>query len=129
MAFTSYRNIRINIVPTNGADMLSESRVEKPHRIYVPRDETFEELKQGAFISGRLRAVLHTLIPSLIASVSAETHNFQGFHHVDNLYKEGLRLKLGLQEHLFQKIPLVQKIQESSEGMLRYDTPSILSSK
>jgi lipoxygenase len=36
-------------------------------------------------------------------------------------------LKLGLQEHLFNKIPLVQKIQESSEGMLRYDTPRILS--
>jgi lipoxygenase len=63
----------------------------------------------------------------MIATISAETHNFQGFHHVDNLYKEGLRLNLGLQEHLFQKIPLVQKIQESSEGMLRYDTPSILS--
>ncbi|KQK23327.1 hypothetical protein BRADI_1g72690v3 [Brachypodium distachyon] len=113
--------------PPTDTNMLSESRVEKPHRIYVPRDETFEELKQGAFISGRLRAVLHTLIPSLIASISADTHNFQGFHHIDNLYKEGLRLKLGLQEHLFQKIPLVQKIQESSEGMLRYDTPSILS--
>uniref|UniRef100_A0A0E0CW61 Lipoxygenase n=1 Tax=Oryza meridionalis TaxID=40149 RepID=A0A0E0CW61_9ORYZ len=113
--------------PPTDTNMLAESRVEKPHPIYVPRDEAFEELKQGAFSSGRLRAVLHTLIPSLIASISAETHNFQAFHHIDNLYKEGLRLKLGLQEHLFQKIPLVQKIQESSEGMLRYDTPSILS--
>ncbi|KAG2543038.1 hypothetical protein PVAP13_9NG717800 [Panicum virgatum] len=113
--------------PPTDTSMLAESRVEKPHRIYVPRDEAFEELKQGAFSAGRLRAVLHTLIPSMIATISAETHNFQGFHHVDNLYKEGLRLKLGLQEHLFQKIPLVQKIQESSEGMLRYDTPSILS--
>uniref|UniRef100_A0A0D9VQ87 Lipoxygenase n=1 Tax=Leersia perrieri TaxID=77586 RepID=A0A0D9VQ87_9ORYZ len=113
--------------PPTDTNMLAESRVEKPHPIYVPRDEAFEELKQGAFSSGRLRAVLHTLIPSLIASISAETHNFQGFHHIDNLYKEGLRLKLGLHEHLFQKIPLVQKIQESSEGMLRYDTPSILS--
>ncbi|CAN6290481.1 unnamed protein product [Urochloa humidicola] len=113
--------------PPTDTNMLAESRVEKPHRIYVPRDEAFEELKQGAFSAGRLRAVLHTLIPSMIATISAETHNFQGFHHVDNLYKEGLRLKLGLQEHLFQKIPLVQKIQESSEGMLRYDTPSILS--
>ncbi|TKV97883.1 hypothetical protein SEVIR_9G523500v4 [Setaria viridis] len=113
--------------PPTDTNMTAESRVEKPHRIYVPRDEAFEELKQGAFSAGRLRAVLHTLIPSMIATISADTHNFQGFHHVDNLYKEGLRLKLGLQEHLFQKIPLVQKIQESSEGMLRYDTPSILS--
>uniref|UniRef100_A0A0E0CW63 Lipoxygenase n=1 Tax=Oryza meridionalis TaxID=40149 RepID=A0A0E0CW63_9ORYZ len=114
-------------LPTKRVFFSNKSRVEKPHPIYVPRDEAFEELKQGAFSSGRLRAVLHTLIPSLIASISAETHNFQAFHHIDNLYKEGLRLKLGLQEHLFQKIPLVQKIQESSEGMLRYDTPSILS--
>ena len=96
--------------------MLAESRVEKPHRIYVPRDEAFEELKQGAFSSGRLRAVLHTLIPSMIATISAETHSFQGFHHVDNLYKEGLRLKLGLQEHLFQKIPLFKRFRNQVRG-------------
>ncbi|OAY66681.1 putative lipoxygenase 6 [Ananas comosus] len=113
--------------PPMDTHMLAESRIEKPHPIYVPRDEAFEELKQGAFSAGRLRAVLHSLIPSLIASISADTQDFQGFHHIDNLYKEGLKLKLGLQEHLFKKIPLVQKIQESSEGMLRYDTPKILS--
>lgn len=109
--------------------MLAESRIEKPHPIYVPRDEAFEESKQGAFSAGRLRAVLHSLIPSLIASISIDNQDFQGFHHIDNLYKEGLILKLGLQEHLFKKLPFVQKIQESSEGLLRYDTPSILSSK
>ncbi|KAJ4796632.1 Lipoxygenase [Rhynchospora pubera] len=113
--------------PSTDTNMYAESRVEKPHPIYVPRDEAFEELKRGAFSAGRLRAVLHTLIPSLIANISADTHNFQGFHHIDNLYKEGLKLKLGLQEHLFKKIPFVQKFQESSEGMLRYDTPRILS--
>lgn len=109
--------------------MVAESRIEKPHPIYVPRDEAFEELKQGAFSAGRLRAVLHNFIPSLIASISADNHDFQGFHHIDNLYKEGLVLKLGLQEHLIKKLPFVRKIQESSEGLLRYDTPRILSSK
>ncbi|RRT62744.1 hypothetical protein B296_00016288 [Ensete ventricosum] len=109
--------------------MVAESRIEKPHPIYVPRDEAFEELKQGAFSAGRLRAVLHSFIPSLIASISADNHDFQGFHHIDNLYKEGLVLKLGLQEHLIKKLPFVRKIQESSEGLLRYDTPRILSSK
>lgn len=113
--------------PPTDTKMLAESRIEKPHPIYVPRDEAFEELKQGAFSAGRLRAVLHSLIPSLIASISIENHDFQGFHHIDNLYKEGLILKLGLQEQLFRKLPFVQKIQESSEGLLRYDTPSILS--
>ncbi|XP_074580803.1 putative lipoxygenase 6 [Curcuma longa] len=112
--------------PPTDTNLLAESRVEKPHPIYVPRDEAFEELKQGAFSAGRLKAVLHNFIPSLIASISADNHDFKGFHHIDNLYKEGLILKLGLQEHLLKKLPFVKKIQESSEGLLRYDTPSIL---
>ncbi|XP_042432350.1 probable lipoxygenase 6 [Zingiber officinale] len=119
------RRCRTGRLPTD-TNMLAESRVEKPHPIYVPRDEAFEELKQGAFTAGRLKAVLHNFIPSLIASISADNHDFKGFHHIDNLYKEGLILKLGLQEHLFKKLPFVKKIQESSEGLLRYDTPSIL---
>ena len=40
--------------------------------MYVPRDEAFEELKQGSFLGGRLRAVLHTLVPSIMASISSE---------------------------------------------------------
>lgn len=97
--------------------------------MYVPRDEAFEELKQGAFSAGRLKAVLHSLIPSLIATISSDKHNFQGFHDIDLLYKEGLLLKMQIQDHLLRKLPIVRKIQESSEGLLRYDTPSILSSK
>jgi hypothetical protein len=52
----------------------------------------------------------------MIATMSAETHSVQGFHHVDNLYKEGLRLKLGLQEHLFQKIPLFRRFSNQVRG-------------
>lgn len=103
--------------------------MEKPHPVYVPRDETFEELKQGAFLSGRLRAVLHTLVPSIMATISADKADFSSFHDLESLYKEGLILKMGLQDHLLRKIPIVRQIQDSSEGLLRYDTPSILSSK
>ncbi|XP_039144539.1 probable lipoxygenase 6 [Dioscorea cayenensis subsp. rotundata] len=113
--------------PPTDTDLLAESRVEKPHPVYVPRDEAFEELKQGAFSAGRLKAVLHSLIPSLIATISSDKHNFQGFHDIDLLYKEGVLLKMQIQDHLLRKLPIVRKIQESSEGLLRYDTPSILS--
>ncbi|KAK8930768.1 putative lipoxygenase 6 [Platanthera zijinensis] len=113
--------------PPTDTNLQCESRIEKPHPVYVPRDEAFEELKQDAFSAGRLKAVLHNLIPSLIASISAENFDFEGFHDIDNLYKEGLLLKLGLQGHLLHKLPLVKKIQESSHGLLRYDTPAILS--
>ncbi|CAA6664638.1 unnamed protein product [Spirodela intermedia] len=113
--------------PPTDADLHSESRVEKPHPVYVPRDEAFEELKQGAFLAGRLRAVLHTLVPSIMATISADKADFSSFHDLESLYKEGLILKMGLQDHLLRKIPLVRQIQDSSEGLLRYDTPSILS--
>lgn len=98
----------------------------------MPRDEAFEELKQDAFTTGRLKAVLHNLIPTLKASISANNFDFQCFHDIDNLYKEGLLLKLGIPGHLLHKIPLVKKIYESGNGLhglLRYDTPIILSSK
>lgn len=109
-------------------DLNAESRVEKPLPIYVPRDEAFEESKEDTFAACRLNAVLHNLLPSLITSISAENHDFKGFSDVDRLYKEGLPIKTGLQN----KFPLpkvVTKIQESSHGLLRYDTPLIVSSK
>lgn len=106
--------------------------MEKPRPMYVPRDEAFEEMKQDTFTMGRLKAVLHNLIPSLIASINAENHDFKGFADIDRLYKEGLQLKVGLQDELIKKLPLpkvVTDIQESSQGLLRYDTPTIVSSE
>ncbi|XP_068658546.1 linoleate 13S-lipoxygenase 3-1, chloroplastic-like [Aristolochia californica] len=113
--------------PPAATDKLAESRVEKPHPIYVPRDEAFEESKQTTFAMGRLKAVLHNLIPSLMTSISAENHNFKCFSDIDQLYKEGLLLKLGLHEKKLPLPKLVTKIQESSESLLRYDTPKIVS--
>lgn len=118
--------------PVCVTDINTESRVEKPLPMYVPRDEQFEESKQNAFSFGRLKAVLHNLIPMLKASISADNHEFSGFSDIDNLYSEGLLLKLGFQDELIKKLPLqnvVTKIQENSQGLLRYDTPKIVSSK
>lgn len=113
--------------------MHAESRVEKPLPMYVPRDEQFEESKQNTFSASRLKAVLHNLVPSLMASISSNNHDFKGFGHIDSLYSEGLLLKLGLQDELLQKLPLpnvVSRIQGSSQGdLLKYDTPKIASSK
>lgn len=116
--------------PPTDTDMRAESRVEKPLPIYVPRDEQFEESKQDSFSAGRLKAVLHNLVPSLISSLSVDNSDFKGFSEIDSLYKEGLLLKLGLQDEVLKKLSLsklVSKIKESSEGLLRYDTPKIVS--
>lgn len=108
--------------------MSAESRVEKPLPMYVPRDERFEESKQNTFTIKRLKAVLHNLIPGLKASIHANNHDFNEFKDVDGLYSEGLVI-LGLQDEVLKKIPLVKKIHESSQGILKYDTPKVISSK
>ncbi|KAI4355422.1 hypothetical protein L6164_004199 [Bauhinia variegata] len=109
-------------------DLSAESRVEKPLPMYVPRDEQFEESKQTTFSAMRLKALFHTLIPGLKASVSAENNDFNEFSDVDGLYSEGLPIKL--QDELLKKLPLpkvVTKFQESSRAFLKYDTPKVIS--
>lgn len=112
--------------PKTITDDRAESRVEYPEPIYVSRDEEFEEGKNEMLSEGALKALLHNFMPLLVSSVSPDIRDFAGFHDVDNLFKEGLRLKQALQDQLFQKIPFVRKIQENSEGLLRYDTPDII---
>ena len=113
-------------------DMHAESRVEKPLPMYVPRDEQFEESKQDTVSAGRLKAVLHNLIPSLKASISANNHEFKGFLDIDNLYSEGVLHELGLKDELVKQLPLpkvVSNIQESNRGITKFDTPKIVSSE
>ncbi|CAM8910741.1 unnamed protein product [Rhodiola kirilowii] len=114
--------------PPTDTDMNIESRVEKPLPIYVPRDEQFEESKRETFLFGRLKGVLHNLLPQLMASMSTKNNDFKGFSDIDKLYKEGLLLKFKIQDELLNKIPLPKAVvKESSEGLLKYDLPMILS--
>ncbi|CAN6248813.1 unnamed protein product [Urochloa humidicola] len=112
--------------PKTFTDERAESRVEYPEPTYVSRDEEFEEGKNEMLSEMALKALLHNFMPLLVSSMSPDIRDFAGFHDVDNLFKEGLRLKQALQDQLFQKIPFVRKIQENSEGLLRYDTPDII---
>ena len=109
-------------------DSKYESRVEKPLPIYIPRDEQFEESKAGTFSFCRLRAVLHNLLPSFTTNISSK-YDFTGFKHIDTLFSEGLLLNLGLHDKFLKKLPeVVQKIQANSQGLLKFDTPLIISS-
>lgn len=98
--------------------------------MYVPRDEQFEESKQDAFSTGRLKGVLHNLLPSLMANISAKNHDFKGFSDIDSLYMEGLLLTLAVQDEVLNKLPLPQAVNKFREGdILKYKVPKILSSK
>ncbi|GER28382.1 lipoxygenase [Striga asiatica] len=121
------RRCRTGRAPTD-TDLRSESRVEKPLPMYVPRDEQFEESKMNAFSTGRLKAVLHNLIPSLMASISANNKDFKGFSDIDSLYSEGLLLKLGFQDEILKKIPMPKTVNQIQEGgLLKYNIPKIVS--
>ncbi|KAG5044556.1 hypothetical protein AAZX31_03G243000 [Glycine max] len=113
------RRCRTGRAPTD-TDMHAESRVEMPLPMYVPRDEQFNESKLNTFVIKRLKAVLHNLIPGLKASLSANNHDFNRFSDIDDLYSD----------EILNKIPLPQvltKIQDCGRGLLKYDTPKIIS--
>ncbi|GKB21828.1 linoleate 13S-lipoxygenase 3-1, chloroplastic-like protein [Tanacetum coccineum] len=124
------RRCRIGRAPSD-TDISVESRVEKRFPLYVPRDEQFDESKQNTFSTSRLKAVLHNLLPSMVASISKK-HDIKRFSQIESLYSEGVLLKLGLQDDLIKKLRLpnlVTRLHKSSQGggLLKYDTLKILS--
>ncbi|KAI3802762.1 hypothetical protein L1987_30905 [Smallanthus sonchifolius] len=119
------RRCRTGRLPSD-TDILSESRVEKPFPLYVPRDERFEESKQITFSTSRLKAVLHNLLPSMVANISKK-HDFKGFSQIESLYSEGVPLKFGLQDDILKKLRFPNIVSSQGGGLLKFDIPKILS--
>ncbi|KAI3773304.1 hypothetical protein L1987_47829 [Smallanthus sonchifolius] len=119
------RRCRTGRLPSD-TDILAESRVEKPFPLYVPRDERFEESKQITFSTSRLKAVLHNLLPSMVANISKK-HDFKGFSQIESLYSEGVPLKFGLQDDILKKLRFPNIVSSQGGGLLKFDIPEILS--
>ncbi|XP_065044825.1 lipoxygenase 6, chloroplastic-like [Musa acuminata AAA Group] len=115
--------------PPTKSDLSAECRVEKPHSVYVPRDETFEEIKQNTFNAGALKALFHNLIPALMAALSSSDSQFECFSDIDRLYKDGLLIK-SEEQKLTQKLLLptvLGNLLSMGEKLMKYDIPSIIS--
>lgn len=99
--------------------------------MYVPRDETFEEIKQNSFSAGRLKALLHNLIPSLAASLSSTDISFKCFSDIDKLYNDGVLLKDDEQNEV-DIIPfagnLMKQVLTVGERLLKYEIPAVIKS-
>ncbi|XP_014509754.1 lipoxygenase 6, chloroplastic [Vigna radiata var. radiata] len=115
--------------PPTLSDPLSESRIEKPHPVYVPRDETFEEIKQNTFSAGRLKALFHNLLPSLAASLSSSDIPFKCFSDIDKLYIEGVLLRdeesKGVVENLLVG-KMMKQVLSAGESLLKYEIPAVI---
>jgi len=113
----------------NKLDPRCETRIEKPHPVYVPRDETFEEIKQDAFAAGRLKAVFHNLIPKLAATMANSDIPFKCFSEIDKLYIDGVSLgdeeNKGIIENLLVG-KVMKQVFSSGERLMKYDIPAIV---
>ncbi|KAJ8758905.1 hypothetical protein K2173_002684 [Erythroxylum novogranatense] len=115
--------------PPTKSDPLSESRIEKPHPVYVPRDETFEEIKQNTFSAGRLKALLHNLIPSIAATLSKSDIPFTCFSDIDMLYNKGVLLRLEDQNEVIRNTfpgSVLDKVLSIGERLLKYEVPAVI---
>ncbi|KAK7319063.1 hypothetical protein RJT34_03775 [Clitoria ternatea] len=116
--------------PPTRSDPLSESRIEKPHPVYVPRDETFEEIKQDTFSAGRLKALFHNLIPSLAATLSSSDIPFKCFSDIDKLYLDGVLLRDEEQHKVSVENLLVGKVMKLvlsvGDRWLKYEIPAVI---
>nr|ASI38492.1 LOX2 [Allium cepa] len=115
--------------PPTKTDPTAESRIEKPDTVYVPRDETFEEIKQNTFSTGALKAVLHNLIPAMKAAFKNSDSQFECFSDIDRLYKEGLAITSDETKLAGRLIvaSMVSNVLSVGEKFLKYDIPSIIS--
>lgn len=102
-----------------------ESRIEKPHPVYVPRDEAFEETKQATFSRGRLKAVLHNLVPQIAATLASSDIPFSCFSEIDNLYINGFALK---DDEAADKVNNISQMLNMGTKLLKYDIPAVIKS-
>ncbi|KAK6922379.1 Lipoxygenase, C-terminal [Dillenia turbinata] len=115
--------------PPSKIDPSCETRVEKPHPVYVPRDETFEEIKQNTFSKGRFKAMLHNLIPSIAATLSSSDIPFKCFTEIDKLYIDGVMLKD--EEHQSEGFldNFAKQVLSIGDRLLKYETPAVISNR
>ncbi|KAI3467678.1 hypothetical protein Pfo_024341 [Paulownia fortunei] len=115
--------------PPTKTDPYTESRIEKPNPVYVPRDETFEEIKQRTFSAGKLKALFHNLIPLIAATLASSDIPFTNFADIDKLYNDGVLLKEEEQKE-DKKNQLLAKLMNQiftvGDKLLKYDVPAII---
>lgn len=121
------RRCRTGRRPTQ-TNPLFESILGRESSYYVPRDETFEEIKQENFTASSFKLILHQLIPSLLRTITkVKNLEFTGFGDIDHLYEEGMVLReLALPSELFQRfyVPTFMKLLKNSIS-LQYIQPQL----
>ncbi|KHN21876.1 Linoleate 13S-lipoxygenase 2-1, chloroplastic [Glycine soja] len=108
--------------PRCDKDPLSEKRSST---VYVPRDESFSEVKQLTFSTKTLSSGLKALVPALKTLIVDKNLGFPVFSAIDDLFDEGLYLPplKGIRSILPR---LVRHIKDIQEDILLFDPPATM---
>lgn len=96
---------------------------------YVPRDETFSDVKQSQFTMSTISSGLSAILESLDAILTDQNLGFRSFEDIDTIYKEGFKLpplKGNGLNFLQRTVPRLIEAANDSQNLLRFDTPETL---
>ncbi|XP_074577236.1 linoleate 13S-lipoxygenase 2-1, chloroplastic-like [Curcuma longa] len=106
--------------PPTRSDRQSEQRSAT---VYVPRDESFSEVKQLTFGAKTLQSVLHGLLPSVEAAL-VDSRSFPYFTAIDELFNEGLTLSTLIFSAIVPR--LVKAIVGGAQNILQFELPELI---
>lgn len=114
-------------VELQNADPLSESRSSD---VYVPRDESFSEVKNMTFSFKTVYSVLHAVIPSIETTMIDKDLGFPYFTAIESLFNEGVNLPpLDNKGFLGNVLPrLLKAMEDAQNNILLFETPAMIES-
>lgn len=110
------------------ADPLTETRSGD---FYVPRDESFAEVKQASFGINTAKSLLHALVPTIETAIIDDKLGFPYFTAIDQLFNEGIELPKDVEKPWYLQTLLprtVKAVNETGKEILRFETPELFDS-
>ncbi|KAM7280444.1 hypothetical protein ACFE04_007578 [Oxalis oulophora] len=89
---------------------------------YVPRDETFSEIKEVTFGAKTLYSVIHALLPNLEGVFQDKDESFPYFTAIDAMFNEGIDIPKTDQKGLLPR--LVKAASDVRNDILQFEPPS-----
>ncbi|KAF3327873.1 linoleate 13S-lipoxygenase 2-1 [Carex littledalei] len=111
--------------PRTKKDPHSERRSSN---VYIPRDESFSEVKNTTFSAKTLRSVLHAVVPSLETAIYDTKLGFPYFTAIDSLYDEGVKLPEQEGLSFFRTLVprIIKAVRDTTENVLLFETPEMI---
>ncbi|XP_057750499.1 linoleate 13S-lipoxygenase 2-1, chloroplastic-like [Arachis stenosperma] len=112
--------------PRSKADNIDPLSEERSSSIYVPRDESFSEVKQLTFSAKTVYSVLHAVVPAVQMAIVDRDLGFELFSHIDDLFHEGIGLPPSKNKGVLRNMlpRLIKFINETQDDLLRFEPPA-----